>query len=191
MNRVSNSIRNSGWLLAIFRLPFRAVMSFLNSVNSKWWKLHLRNLGSGSIIELGVKIEQPTQVSIGNNCRIAKGSILTAESNGKILKISDDVMINNNVRIDHSGGLYIGERTVISNDALLYSHSHGLKPKSEPVGINKHIGNDVWIGVRAIILEKCSNIPDNTIVAAGSVVPKSLEGSGVFAGSRAKKIKSL
>jgi maltose O-acetyltransferase len=50
------------------------------------------------------------------------------------------------------------------------------------------IGDNVWIGERAIIL-KGVNIGDNAIVAAGSVVTKSIPNNSLVAGNPAKIIK--
>ncbi len=187
--RIVNLVRNSGIALAIFRLPVRVLIKVGNSLNTWWWRWHLNKLGGNSTIELGVKIEQPTQVSIGDNCFIGSGTIMIAEKKGSPLKIANYVHINKNVRLDHTGGLIIGEKTLISDEALIYSHSHGLDPRSVPVGLSKVIGSNVWIGVRVIILEKCTLISEGTIIAAGSIVPKSIEIPGVFAGNPARKIK--
>jgi acetyltransferase-like isoleucine patch superfamily enzyme len=51
------------------------------------------------------------------------------------------------------------------------------------------IGNDVWIGINVTILAGVS-IGDGAIVGAGSVVTKSLEPYGIYAGVPARKIGS-
>lgn len=51
-----------------------------------------------------------------------------------------------------------------------------------------HIGNDVWIGARSIIMDGVS-IGDGAIVAAGSVVTKDVPPYAVVGGSPAKIIK--
>ncbi|AMG67609.2 hypothetical protein AL507_14010 [Providencia stuartii] len=53
-----------------------------------------------------------------------------------------------------------------------------------------HIGNNVFIGVGAIILPGIT-IGNNVIVAAGSVVTKNIEDNSVYAGNPAKKIKTI
>jgi acetyltransferase-like isoleucine patch superfamily enzyme len=52
------------------------------------------------------------------------------------------------------------------------------------------IGNNVWIGERAIIL-KGVQIGNNSVIAAGSVVTKDVPENMVVGGNPAKKIKSL
>ena len=52
------------------------------------------------------------------------------------------------------------------------------------------IGNNVFIGMRSIILQG-TNIGDNVIIGAGSVVSGKVESNSVYAGNPAKKICSL
>lgn len=52
------------------------------------------------------------------------------------------------------------------------------------------IGNNVFIGARAIVL--CNvKIGDNVIVGAGSVVTHDLKGNNVYAGSPARRVCSI
>jgi len=51
------------------------------------------------------------------------------------------------------------------------------------------IGNDVWIGYGAKIMEGVI-IGDGAIIGAGSIVTKNVEAYGIYVGIPAKKIKS-
>lgn len=51
------------------------------------------------------------------------------------------------------------------------------------------IGNNVWIGVRVIIL-KGINIGDNSIIGAGSVVTKNVPNNSIVVGNPAKVIRN-
>ena len=62
--------------------------------------------------------------------------------------------------------------------------------RNESVGAPVIIGNDVWIGERAIIL-KGVNIGDGCVIAAGSVVTKSFPSNCVIGGNPAKLIKNI
>lgn len=53
-----------------------------------------------------------------------------------------------------------------------------------------HIGNNVWIGMNAIIL-KGVTIGDNSIIAAGAVVTHDVPENVVFAGNPGKIVKEL
>ncbi|WP_418667983.1 acyltransferase [Allofournierella sp.] len=60
------------------------------------------------------------------------------------------------------------------------------------LGCNRavHIGNNVFVGINAIILEGVE-IGDNIVIGSGSVVTKDLDSDAVYAGVPAKKICSL
>lgn len=104
--------------------------------------------------------------------------------------IEDDAQINTNVVLDFSGGLIVGERTLVSESVIIYTHTHGYLPKSAPAGIKKAIGKDVWIGARAIILPKCQCIGAGAIIAAGSVVATDVPTGAIVAGNPACVIGS-
>lgn len=68
--------------------------------------------------------------------------------------------------------IYIGDCTVISENVIIRDcDNHNISDndyvKTKPI----HIGNHVWIGMRATIL-KGVTIGDGAIVAAGAVVTK-------------------
>lgn len=65
------------------------------------------------------------------------------------------------------------------------------------IGISKEhiyrdikIGNNVWIGANSIILPGVV-VEDNVVIAAGSVVTKSLDSGYIYGGVPAKLIKKI
>lgn len=83
----------------------------------------------------------------------------------------------------------IGDNVTISNNVQLITHDNSvckiMDDASDVFGEIK-IGNNCFIGARSIILYGVT-IPDNTIVAAGSVVTKSIKEEGkILAGNPAK-----
>ena len=70
----------------------------------------------------------------------------------------------------------------------------GARERHEPITPDETapvvIGENVWIGARAIIL-KGVTIGDNAIVGAASVVTKPVPANSVVAGNPAKFVKSL
>lgn len=91
--------------------------------------------------------------------------------------------------------IIIGERTLIGADCLIIDNDfHSLDPlvrgqadvdipKSAPV----HIGNNVFIGTRCIIL-KGTHIGDGAVIGAGSVVQGKVPPGTVYAGNPAKPL---
>lgn len=187
--RTKDLLAESGVLLFALRLPFRVLKVAADKINTLFYGFFLAELGPGCCIEFGVRIEGAKNVAIGRNVRIGKGTLLISEIKTAKLRIGDRVQINRSCHIDHTGGLTIGEDTLISEETIIYSHSHGVDPHSVPKPIAKMIGSNCWIGARAMLLENASTIADSTLVAAGSVVTKSIhDEGGIFAGVPAKRI---
>jgi acetyltransferase-like isoleucine patch superfamily enzyme len=106
-----------------------------------------------------------------------------------VLKIGDDVLINQGVTISALKKIEIGNQTLIGDQTTIYDADwHGIDGnlnKASPVTI----GNHVWVCAKVIIL-KGVNIGDNSIVAAGSVVTEDVDKNSIAAGNPAKKIGS-
>ncbi|MBP9185562.1 MAG: hypothetical protein KBE91_01890 [Bacteroidia bacterium] len=70
-----------------------------------------------------------------------------------------------------------------------YIAHHGFIDSYEASGGNINIGNDVWIGMDAIVLGGVE-IGNGAVVAAGSIVTKSIPPNTLVGGVPAKIIKS-
>lgn len=183
-------MNNSGIILFFVRLPFRSISYLLNKLNTFYYSCFLGSCGKGCVIQFGVHIEQPKNVFIGNNVFIASGTIINSENNTGILKLSNSVHIGKNCHIDHSGDLTLCDFVLTSENVKIYSHSHGLDPRSCPIPKSKIIGNNVWLGTNVIVLESVSSIAEYVVVAAGSIVTKDIQlSSTVWAGSPARIVK--
>lgn len=144
------------------------------TLNTYLAKRMFSQFGVDSIVQGSVVFKYPDRISIGENVVLARGVRIVSEIKAGSLQIGNNVKVNKNVILDHVGDLRIREYATISEDAIIYTHSHGLEPRSVPKGYSKTIGRNVWIGTRAIILPQCEEIGDNAIVAAGAVVTKSV-----------------
>lgn len=99
--------------------------------------------------------------------------------------------------IIHSNELVeVGERCMFGPGVIILDNdSHFISmdaierrqgvPKSDPV----KIGNNVWIGMRALIM-KGVKIDDNSIIASGSVVTRDVPKNTLVGGNPAKIIKT-
>ena len=108
------------------------------------------------------------------------------------IEIGDDTHIFSNIISSEPYLIKIGRNCTISTEVCFLTHdaSIGLflkrEVKSDLCG-RIEIGNNCFIGNRAILLYGIT-IPDNTIVAAGSVVTKSIEESGCIVGGNPAKV---
>jgi acetyltransferase-like isoleucine patch superfamily enzyme len=190
MNTINAFKARHGLFLSVFRLPIRFLIRIFNRINTLRWRLFLKEVGSNVVIEMGVDFESPLLVSLKDNVTIQKGAFFRSELLSGEIIIGKNVQINSNVFIDHTGLINIGENSLISEGVKIYSHSHGYDPRSPPNPKPLNIENNVWIGSEAMVLENCSNIGENVIVAARSVVTKNVIKNTIVAGFSAKTIKS-
>lgn len=106
--------------------------------------------------------------------------------NGVMIFCSNRVVVKDNVKI--GGGTRISDSNHHSLDYILrrdYKHDEQFA-KNAPVVI----GNDVFIGANCYI-GKGVSIGDRSIVAAGSVVVKSIPSDEIWGGNPAKFIKKI
>ena len=86
----------------------------------------------------------------------------------------------------------MGEGTLIGHQGVLATLNHMVSPSDRASMIARPItvGKNVWIGAHATVLGGVT-IGDNSIVAAGSVVTKSVPANTVAAGVPARGLPSL
>lgn len=94
-----------------------------------------------------------------------------------------------------SGRTYIGDHVMMGPDCIMYSYSHAHDRIDIPMdqqGFEEatpiHIGNDVWIGARVIILPGVT-VGDHVIIGAGAVVTKDVPDYAIVGGVPAKVIR--
>ena len=112
------------------------------------------------------------------------------------IHFGDNISIHSLCYIDGFGGLVIGSDTSIAHGVSIMSSTHnysnyGINIKDQGV-IKKftEIGNNVWIGAKAMIIGGIK-IEDRTIIGASAVVTKNVMSNTIVAGNPAKTIKSF
>jgi acetyltransferase-like isoleucine patch superfamily enzyme len=154
-------------------------------------RAQVAEMGTGTRIAAGVVFWPPDAVRIGAGCFIQQGAGASSEVGNGSLEIADGVQINRDVHLDMTGGLVIGRGTLISEGVVIYTHDHGRDPRSVPVPCPKVIGENVWIGARALILPGCRTIGDGAMIGAGAVVTRDVPARAVVAGNPARVIERL
>ena len=125
-------------------------------------------------------------MQIGKNTRIHMKCIILSPQR---IKIGERTVINEHCFIDGRGGLKIGNDSSISVFSMIITGSHDMysesfKYKSAPITI----GNNVWLGARAIVLSK-AEIEDYAVIGAGAVFMGLAKQNGVYLGVPAKWVK--
>lgn len=149
-----------------------------------------------AVIESDVKVATYIgggRISIGRNCELRKGcQLLTYGGN---IKIGNYVSINPYTMIYGQGNITIGNYVRIAAHCVLIPSNHIFSDATRLIFeqglLNKGIvvEDDVWIGCGVRVLDGVT-IAKGCVIGAGSVVTKSTEAYGVYAGVPARKIKS-
>ena len=116
----------------------------------------------------------------------------TDKLNGSI-SLGNYILISPGISIRSAESIDIGDSTMIASDVVITdSDWHGIYDRTDYVATPKpvKIHKNVWIGERSIIL-KGTQIGENSIIGAGSVVHGNIPPNSVYAGNPAKEVKKL
>lgn len=157
----------------------------------------LRGLQIGKGTSLGnISCEWPHLLKIGINCELQDNiSFKTWHPYSKenFIKLGDRVFIGQGCAFASASKIIIGDDCLIASGTTIIDGGHEFDRSQK---INKQaviieeiiIGNDVWIGMSCSIL-KGVTIGTGAVIAAGSVVNKSIPEYEVWGGVPARFIK--
>lgn len=150
----------------VFLLPRMRAFNYIKSV---YLRLFFRaNIGSRVVFYPGIWIFTGRELVLGSDVDLATGVLLTTD-----------------------GGLQIGDRVLVGYGTKILTSNHRVPPLPEIVFSSGHekkavvIEKDVWIGANCIILPGVT-IGQGSVIAAGSVVTKSVPSNTVFGGVPAR-----
>lgn len=166
-----------------------------------------------SRISLGAYIKGHNKISLGRRCKIHDSASIDASREGAVvfgdevtinrfayiqgdkggIRLGSKVEVNNFTIINGTGGVEIGDDTLIGPGVRIISYQHQFSAGelircqptiAEPI----RIGRDVWIGANSLILAGVV-IGDGAVIGAGSVVTRDVPSNTVVVGSPAKPLK--
>lgn len=149
------------WVINL--IPIKSIRHKLREQNKPEYNLKVNNF-----IEPSARLIKPENIELG----------------GK-------VYIGEDCRFYGEGGLKIGEYTKFGQQCIILTTNHNYKSSTripyDNVGLMQkvEIGKNCWIGIRSTILSGVK-IEDGAIVAAGSVVTKSVPKCAIVGGVPAK-----
>src|SRR5215213_1587130 len=109
---------------------------------------------------------------------------------GKNLTIGKDVFINIGCRFQDTGGITIGDGTLVGHGSTLTTLNHSVDPdrgadmSPSPIVI----GRKVWLGASVTVVPGVT-IGDGAIVGAGAVVTRDVPPNAIVAGVPARLIR--
>jgi acetyltransferase-like isoleucine patch superfamily enzyme len=137
-------------------------------------------------------------IIIGDNVSIGRNSII--ECTGVIRELGEGLKIGNNVGISPNafiavrGSVEIGDNTIFGPGVSIHAENHNFHHITIPIRLQGatrkgiKIGQDCWIGSKAIILDGVT-IGNGVIVAAGAVVNKDVPDYAIVGGVPARVLK--
>lgn len=153
---------------------------------------NIKKAGRGIKICYGLEYRYPDVITIGDNVIIGRNTSITSEVGaGHYLSILSNASIGMNCVIDFTGGIKINEWAHIAHDVMISTHDHGYDYRDEPMGKSLEIGENAFIGSRAIIMSSCNYIGKNAVIGTGAVVTKDVPDRAVVVGSPARIIKYI
>src|SRR5215217_1698573 len=104
---------------------------------------------------------------------------------GKNLTLGKDIFINIGCRFQDTGGITIGDGSLIGHGSTLTTLNHGIDPnrRADMIPSPVTIGRKVWLGAGVTIVP-------GVIVCAGSVVTKDVPANTIVAGVPARLIRA-
>lgn len=194
--------KNGGIILIFFRLKGSVHIDLREGViiNSK---IKIEGKNNILIFEENVQIRNCIFLIKGDNCILhIRGNRQIVDTRFELLDSNCQVIVGNDTGFNKNRILVAGNKNKIvigsgcifaENAEVWASDTHSIidMNTNERINIDKEvlIGNRVWIGNRALI-HKGVSIGNDSIVAAGSIVTKSVANNTLVAGIPAAPIKN-
>ena len=131
-------------------------------------------------------------IGVNGHCKVGDYTLL----NGALLMAEESIEIGSHCLISWCVGIADSDFHPLDPalrriDAMAISPYSKPRPERPPISCKPvKIGDNVWIGMNAVIL-KGVTIGDNSVVAAGAVVSKSVPANVIVAGNPAVIVKEL
>ncbi len=192
------AVIRSGWYR--FRIQNQGGIFFIGS-HVTIRHPHMLSIGRSVIIEDYVFIDPLSEqgVRLGHNVTIARYS--TIQCTGVIqhlgvgLTIGDYSAVGAYSFLGAQGGISIGSNVIMGPYVSFHAENHAYQRLDAPIraqGVSRRgivVEDDCWIGARCTILDGV-HIERGCVIAAGSVVTKSVPAYSIVAGVPARVIKS-
>lgn len=173
----------------------------VNRVRCTLWTIFYRffgtlffsNMAKGCSFEGWVQIPQRGgHIRINSKCHICKNVEFTVAQGAELNM--DGVFIGPCVSISCHEGVEIGRHTQLAGGVAIHDNNHNFDDCDTPIckqGFCSEkitIGEDVWVGTHAVILQGVK-VGNHSIIGAGSIVTKDVPDWAIVGGNPAKVIR--
>lgn len=167
----------------------------MSALRSIYWRA--LGMSVGVDVRLGkLIVTWPHKISLEERCSLEHGVYLNAaggHSTAVAITVGAGTFIGWGCEFNSIEAISIGQNCLIASGSRFIDHNHGIQlgspMKSQPeISAPIHVGSDVWIGANCVVL-KGVTIGEGAIVAAGSIVTKSVEPYTIVGGTPAKFIR--
>lgn len=132
------------------------------------------------------------RIRSGSDCAIAPN---VSFMNGERITLGDRVKLGARCQIwagSSTGRIVVGDDALFGPEVLLTTSNYrfdGGSPVTDQAMDERdvHIGKDVWIGTRSIVLAGVT-IADGAVIGAGSVVTRDVPAGAIMVGSPARQV---
>lgn len=159
--------------IIIWKVKYRGILNISFKQNLRK-KVNLKVSGN-SLVYIGEELSNRDNLNI-------------VVQNGK-LKIGKECFFNINCSITCLDEITIGDRCLFANNVVIVDHDHDFRQGIEKNNFKSSkvvIGKNVWIGANSVIL-RGTNIGDNCIIGAGSVIKGEYKKNTVIVQERESK----
>lgn len=132
-------------------------------------------------------------IRLGERCLVHPGAMLLPY--GGFITMGDDCTVNPYTILYGHGGLTIGNGVRIATHSVIIPANHVFSDPDTPIHqqsetkLGVTIDDDVWIGSNVTILDGV-HIGTGSVIAAGSVVTRSVEPFSIVGGAPARLLKT-
>jgi maltose O-acetyltransferase len=146
--------------------------------------------------QLDARVAGTAVISIGRRVRIGRRLTLRVLGN---FEVGDNCFINNDAHICVHEKVWIGRNVRLGERVSIHDENHVFEGEELSPGDRSWdsyttapiaIGDNVWVGAGTIILGGVS-IGSNSVIAAGSVVTKTIESGVLAAGVPARTLRYI
>jgi acetyltransferase-like isoleucine patch superfamily enzyme len=192
---MENDVWKKFFAKLFFRLRECCTTWLLRPLRLAYWSFQGMKIGKGTRFS-SLYVTWPHQVSIGRKCRIEHDVYFHFDNiyqPGPSILIGDGCFIGSGCEFNISLRIEIGNYCQIASGTRFVDHNHGtafgtLIFEQLCTSSKISIGEDVWIGANAVILEGVE-IGSGAVVAAGAVVTRPVPSNAIVAGVPARIIR--